>query len=180
MLVERPVHTGRVFCRVRGDGKNSDTTPKGCDQRSAMSGRLNTTLQKTDVPTHAQVQLLRQPPIAMSKKANTTQRGYGHAHQKTRQRLIYNHRDGTPCWWCALPMYRDKTQNWDQQPLAADHSTTNGAATGQHADRLLHGKCNSQAAGHARDHLRPALTGQHPSQPLPKTLPATGAPFTWG
>lgn len=116
-------------------------------------------------------------------KASTTERGYGRSHQKARERLMYNHRDGSPCWWCGLPMYRDKTRNWDGQALAADHSTTNGARDGQHADRLLHGRCNSQAQGHTKDHLRPALTGRHPSEPLgggQASKPApTRPPFVW-
>ena len=120
-------------------------------------------------------------------KASTTERGYGWKHQKQRERLIYNHRDGTPCWWCGLPMYHNKTKNWDGKPLAADHSNENGARDGQNANRLLHGKCNSQAQGHTNDHLRPATTGRHPSEPLnptthqqtPRTPRPTRAPFTW-
>lgn len=120
-------------------------------------------------------------------KASTTERGYGWTHQKQRERLLYNHLDGTPCWWCGLPMYRDKTKNWDGKALAADHSDENGARDGQISDRLLHGRCNSQAQGHANDHLRPAVTGRHPSEPLNPTkatttrLPprATRAPFVW-
>ncbi|EEI18046.1 hypothetical protein HMPREF0298_0162 [Corynebacterium lipophiloflavum DSM 44291] len=38
----------------------------------------------------------------MSTKPSTTARGYGWRHQKQRDRLLYNHQDGTPCWWCGL------------------------------------------------------------------------------
>lgn len=114
-------------------------------------------------------------------KPTTTARGYGWRHQKQRERLLYNHKDGTPCWWCGQPMYRNKTQNWDHKPLAADHPNPNGAKNNQPATQLLHSNCNSQAQNHTKDHLRPALTGRHPNQPLPKTTPTpTTNIFTWG
>lgn len=119
--------------------------------------------------------------LTAKKQTTTTARGYGWKHQKQRDRLLYNHQDGTPCWWCGLPMYRNKNQNWDQKPLAADHTNPNGAKNNQLANQLLHGHCNSQAQDHKNDHLRPALTGRHPSQPLPKTPPTpTTNIFTWG
>lgn len=93
----------------------------------------------------------------------TTARGLGWQHQQTRQRHLASHRDGTPCWWCGQPMYRDPKRNWDYDPtsqargngaLAADHTIAR-AHGGTKADRLLHGVCNSQRGDGTRDHLRP-------------------------
>lgn len=99
-------------------------------------------------------------------------RGYGLIHKRQRQALLNGLKAGTPCWWCNLPMHgdNDKTKNWDGKALAADHDTDR-AATGGTAGRLLHFTCNSQRQGGDNDHLRPALTGLHPSKPLP-TVPA--------
>lgn len=122
-----------------------------------------------------------------TKTRGTTARGYGHKHQTQRRRLLYQHKDGQTCWWCNLPMYRDKTKNWDHKPLAADHDDER-AATGALAGRLLHLTCNSQRQGGERDDQRPALTGRHPSTPRPQaaqlgpetTASHTTPPFTWG
>lgn len=98
----------------------------------------------------------------------TTERGLGWDHQKQRERLIRAHVDGTPCWWCMRPMFRDRVHNWDHDPaspdpssgsLAADHSHAR-AHGGLKADRLLHGKCNKERGDGSRDHLRPAVTGK--------------------
>lgn len=104
----------------------------------------------------------------------TTERGLGWAHQQQRERLLRAHRDGTPCWWCGEPMYRDRTRNPDHDPsssdpasgsLAADHSRAR-ADGGDRADRLLHGRCNKQRGTGDRDHTRPALgTRQHGPRP---------------
>lgn len=122
-----------------------------------------------------------------TKTRGTTARGYGHKHQTQRRRLLYQHKDGQTCWWCNLPMYRDKAKNWDGKPLAADHDDER-AATGALAGRLLHLTCNSQRQGGERDDQRPALTGRHPSTPRPQaaqlgpetTASHTTPPFTWG
>lgn len=91
-------------------------------------------------------------------KANTTQRGYGWEHQKARERLLRQHRDGTPCAECGKPMYRDPARNHDEQPLHADHGP--GHAQKYAKDkrrnpptRLLHGSCNTK--GGAWDKPRP-------------------------
>lgn len=88
----------------------------------------------------------------------TTERGLGWDHQKQRERLLRSHVDGSPCWWCAKPMHRDKARNWDGDTLAADHSHAR-AHGGTKADRLLHGRCNKQRQDGGNDHLRPAVTG---------------------
>ena len=106
--------------------------------------------------------------------STTTERGLGWDHQKRRDRMLHAHTDGTPCWWCGLPMYRDRTNNWDYDPASADRASGSLAADhtearahgGTHADRLLHGVCNKQRQDGSRDHLRPALTGQHPGEPI--------------
>lgn len=96
---------------------------------------------------------------------STTAKGLGWAHQQQRERLLRAHTDGALCWWCARPMYRDRTRNFDHDPtsndqgsgsLAADHSHAR-AHGGTKADRLLHGLCNKERGEGARDDQRPAL-----------------------
>lgn len=96
----------------------------------------------------------------------TTARGLGHDHRKRREYLLKLHVDGSPCWWCGRPMWRDKTKNFDHNPasrnpgngaLAADHTLAR-AHGGRQADRLLHGLCNNQRKTGRNDDQRPALT----------------------
>lgn len=91
-------------------------------------------------------------------RKSTTQRGLGWQHQKQREALMGTHYDGAPCWWCGQPMYRDKTRNFDGQPLHADHVKSR-ADGGTVARRLLHGSCNAARGDGSRDHERPALKG---------------------
>lgn len=106
------------------------------------------------------------------KKPNFRERGYSyHDHELPRKRLLIALKDGTPCWWCGLPMHKDKAKNWDGKGLAADHSNPHGAKNGEKPDRLLHNRCNSQRQDGRYDKRRPALTGKHPSEPL---APQTG------
>lgn len=92
------------------------------------------------------------------RERTTTEKGLGHRHQQQRERLLRMHTDGTPCWWCAQPMYRDKDRNFDRLALAADHSTARKhAGPHQLADRLLHGSCNSARKDGAADATRPAV-----------------------
>lgn len=108
-------------------------------------------------------------------QANTTSRGLGHIHQTQRRRLLYNHIDGTPCWWCDKPMYREAAKNWDSKPLEADHSKSRrDHGPNQLADRLLHSQCNRQRGAGDRDHQRPAI---QPAPPPPTA--ARAKPFTW-
>jgi hypothetical protein len=105
----------------------------------------------------------------------TTQKRLGHDHQIHRARLLDRHADGSPCWWCGRPMYRDRRKNWDYSPratrkdgkpdtssgsLAGDHTHARAHNRGTHADRLLHGKCNAQRSDGTRDDQRPALAGE--------------------
>ena len=102
--------------------------------------------------------------------ASRHERGLGTRHDHQRTRLMSAHVDGTPCWWCGEPMYRDRTRNPDYDPdggpasgsLAADHThaRTHG---GEVADRLLHGLCNKRRGDGSRDHLRP--TAPPPAEP---------------
>ena len=106
----------------------------------------------------------------------TTQRGLGWKHQQEAARLLRRHTDGTRCWWCGLPMFREITRNWDDKRLAADHSQAR-AFGGIRADRLLHGNCNSQRGDGTRDHQRPAVIDCHPSE-WTATLTARGINLT--
>lgn len=101
--------------------------------------------------------------MATGRKASTTDRGLGWRHQQAANKLQRQHADGTPCWWCNFPMYLAASQNWDGLTLAADHSQPR-VFGGKKADRLLHGKCNSQRRDGRRDNVRPAVLGCHPSQ----------------
>ncbi len=90
---------------------------------------------------------------------STTERGLGWRHQKQRDRLVAGLVDGTACWWCGKPMYRDKAANFDGAPVEADHTLARSKG-GDLADRLLHRRCNRSRGNGSRDHLRP--TAQPP------------------
>nr|WP_104157392.1 hypothetical protein [Mycobacterium avium] len=99
-------------------------------------------------------------------RRTTTQRGLGHRHKQQVARLKHHHIDGTPCWWCGQPMYREPTLNWDHKALSGDHSIPRSAG-GTLADRLLHATCNSERGDGTRDHQRPALTGRRATHNQP-------------
>jgi hypothetical protein len=88
--------------------------------------------------------------------ATTTERGLGWQHQQQRAALLRCLTPGTPCWWCARPMFL-----W--QRLSADHVQAR-AHGGRRAGRLLHRRCNEQRGDGSRDHLRPSLTSVFRSQ----------------
>lgn len=88
----------------------------------------------------------------------TTQRGYGHTHQKQRRRLLAQHTDGAPCPECGRPMFKDADKNFDGAALEADHGPGSalkyaGNKKATKATRLLHRTCNR--AGGAWDRPRP-------------------------
>jgi hypothetical protein len=99
------------------------------------------------------------------KPGSTTRSGLGWTHQQQVQRLHRNHIDGTACWWCGQPMFRDKTKNWDGLALHGDHTVARSQG-GTVADRLLHATCNVHRRDGSSDDTRPALgvnaTSQHP------------------
>lgn len=76
----------------------------------------------------------------------TTQRGYGHRHQKQRAHLMRQLTDASPCPVCGKPRYRDPARNFDGAALEADHHKQPlKYATNKHtalADRLIHRTCN--------------------------------------
>ncbi|KIH72987.1 AAA family ATPase [Corynebacterium glutamicum] len=118
-------------------------------------------------------------PQVPQAQATTTERGYGWSHQQKRESLLRAHTDGSPCWWCGLPMHKDKAKNWDQKALARDHLEADGAKNRSKADQLLHFTCNSQRQDGRNDHIRPAITGRHPSEPL-DTSTVSGSGFSFG
>lgn len=104
------------------------------------------------------------------KRPSPAQRGYNDAHRKRADNLRHNHIDGTICWWCGLPMFKDRTKNIDYDPeakrrdgkpdltsgvLHADHPE--GKDGGKLPTRLMHGGCNKERGDGSRDHERPAL-----------------------
>ncbi|MBF9328492.1 hypothetical protein [Mycobacteroides chelonae] len=105
------------------------------------------------------------------RKANTTDRGLGWRHQQAVAQLLRRLVEGSLCWWCGLPMFKNhnKHRNWDGKQLAGDHSVPR-VRGGHLADRLLHGTCNSQRQDGRWDDIRPAVQGIHPSQWSPKGM----------
>lgn len=113
---------------------------------------------------------------APRKRPSPAARGYDEAHRARARSLLAVHIDGTPCWWCGLPMYRDRTKNHDYDPQATRRDgkpdTTSGQLHADHGDgpdkpanRLLHELCNKQRGDGSRDDERPALrliTELHP------------------
>ena len=71
------------------------------------------------------------------------------------------HIEGSACYWCGLPMFKDRLRNWDRKTLAGDHSVPR-VAGGKLCDRLLHSKCNGQRGDGRMDRQRPVLTDTHP------------------
>jgi hypothetical protein len=103
----------------------------------------------------------------------TTQKRLGHDHQVHRARLLARHVDGSPCWWCGRPMWRDRRKNFDYNPnarrqdgkpdtssgsLAGDHTLSRAIHSNTIADRLLHGRCNKERGDGSCDDQRPAIT----------------------
>lgn len=98
----------------------------------------------------------RAAPLPTGKRKRTNkERGVGWQHTQQRERLLARHRDGTPCWWCGRPLYRDAARNPDGRALHADHTRARSKG-GTVADRLLHGSCNEARGDGSRDHDRPA------------------------
>lgn len=91
----------------------------------------------------------------------TTDKGLGWPHQQAVAKLLRKLIDGSLCWWCGLPMFRNRQRNWDRKTLAGDH-TVPRVAGGQLADRLLHGVCNSQRQDGRWDNVRPVILKSHP------------------
>lgn len=113
-------------------------------------------------------------------KQSGSRAGYGTRHMNVRRKLLHLMQDGEPCWWCGLPMYRDKSRNWDSLGLAADHREAGGANAGMDADRLLHFKCNSQRQSGKRDAQRPAVLGKHPAHTMKSKKVNSGKGlFSW-
>ncbi|OXR46660.1 hypothetical protein B7C42_01635 [Nocardia cerradoensis] len=98
-------------------------------------------------------------PATATRRLTTTQRGLGHAHRQQVAALLRLHEDGTACWWCGRPMFRDPQRNPDGRTLQGDHSKARSMG-GTIADRLLHASCNESRGDGSRDAQRPAVTGQ--------------------
>ncbi|MDV6271092.1 hypothetical protein [Rhodococcus globerulus] len=98
-------------------------------------------------------------------KVSPRKRGLDTKHDNQRTHLLSIHLDGTLCFWCGKPMYRDPLRNPDRAPLEADHSTARSLG-GKIADRLLHMRCNRSRGDGRRDHLRPAIANTPGQEPL--------------
>lgn len=100
-------------------------------------------------------------PRPIIPRRTTTQRGLGWKHRQEVAGLMARHVNGTACWWCGRPMFRQADQNWDRRTLEGDHSNPRSRG-GTRADRLLHSTCNRQRGAGDHDDERPALTGKRP------------------
>lgn len=94
----------------------------------------------------------------------TTQRGYGHTHQKQRRRLLAQHTDGAPCAECGQPMFKDAAKNFDGAALEADHGPGSalkyaGNKKATKATRLLHRTCNRSGGAWDRPRSRRDVAG---------------------
>lgn len=89
------------------------------------------------------------------KLPSSTARGLGQHHRQARDALLRRLVDGSPCEWCAGPMFRDAGRNFDHAPLEADHVLARSRG-GHKATRLLHMTCNRQRGDGTRDDQRPA------------------------
>ena len=100
----------------------------------------------------------KQTPKPKGKAKSATAKGLGYKHQQQRANLLRRHIDGTPCWWCGKPMYKEPIRNFDKKALHADHINPRAKAgiTNNPPDRLMHHTCNSQRGDGSRDHERPA------------------------
>lgn len=99
-------------------------------------------------------------------------RGYDWRHRKNRQRLLFNHVDGTPCPGCGKPMYRDPKKNHDGAALEADHTKNLKHHGPSDADRLLCRTCNrSRADGHDERLPVNQTADDAPPTPGPSTRP---------
>jgi len=101
--------------------------------------------------------------MTTARRRTTTQRGLGHAHRQQVAGLFTRLVEGSPCWWCDGPRYRDPAKNWDEAMLEGDHSQARSQG-GRIADRLLHSTCNRQRGDGSKDHQRPAVTGEKPKR----------------
>lgn len=106
-------------------------------------------------------------------KKSTHERGYGHAHQQQRRKLMAQLKDGTPCPECGKPMYKTATKNFDNAALEADHGPGSALKYAQDkqatkATRLLHRTCNR--SGGAWD---------KPKKKTPEVEESTGQGFVW-
>lgn len=112
-------------------------------------------------------------PTEPRREPTQKEKGLGHEHRKNREYLLSRHVDGTACWWCGEPMYREAGRNHDGKPLHADHSTAR-AHGGTKADRLLHDLCNKRRGDGSRDHTRPTVAALAALMGPPST-PGTNA-----
>jgi hypothetical protein len=90
-------------------------------------------------------------PAAARRHQSTTERGYGHAHQRQRARLL-PHAVGTMCPLCGLPML-------EGQALDLDHSRPRSIDPTSRGDRITHASCNRSAGAVMRQQRRRQVEG---------------------
>ena len=69
-------------------------------------------------------------------RGNSTQRGYGTQHRRTRELLLAMLADDTPCGICGKPMNRH------DDDLGLDHTTPLAQDPTSKGDRIVHARCN--------------------------------------
>jgi 5-methylcytosine-specific restriction endonuclease McrA len=83
----------------------------------------------------------------MARQGNSEAVGLGWGYRKRREAAIRAMRDGTPCPFCGLPMYKT-------QKLHYDHIVPRAFGNVNGPCRLAHASCNIRAGGVVRGQLR--------------------------
>jgi hypothetical protein len=104
----------------------------------------------THRPNQRYCQIACRPRNHQRKDKNTTDRGYGNAHMKTRRELLPK-AWGTPCPLCGVLMLRG-------QKLDLDHSTPLSLDSTAHGDRMTHSWCNRSRGNGTRRRRHPPIT----------------------
>jgi hypothetical protein len=108
----------------------------------------------------------------MPSHGNTSQRGYGAAHQAQARALKAALVDGDLCCRCSRPLYRWQLtlDRNDPRGIDADHYTQARALGGELPDALAHRLCNRSAGATLGNRLRGAArrTPPAPRPPLPE------------
>lgn len=82
----------------------------------------------------------------MAGQGNTTKVGLGWSHQQARKRALAAMRDGDPCPFCQLPMFRAQRLDYDHYP--------GRRYGGPQVMRLSHSRCNRRAGAIAGNRMR--------------------------
>ncbi len=119
----------------------------------------------------------------MTDQRTTTQRVSAGNTQKERDALLRVTSTAHPAGGAGYPCTATAPTNWDHNPASNDRAfritrsrpLTRANARRHQSDRLLHGVCKQAAPGRQPRLLGPAVTGQHPSEPILRTNSASAS-----